>query len=165
MGDRVCLDTVSNMVPGEGMLVGNAGSGFFLVHSESLKNPYVAARPFRVNAGAVHAYLYLPEGKTKYLSEVKAGDEVLTVRHDGTTSVSYIGRAKIERRPLLLIEAEAEGQPVSLVLQNAETIRLTSPEGEAISVATLKPGDRVLAHVTQGGRHFGMAIEETITER
>ena len=88
MGDRVCLDTVSNMVPGEGMLVGNAGSGFFLVHSESLENPYVAARPFRVNAGAVHAYLYLPEGKTKYLSEVKAGDEVLTVRHDGTTSVS-----------------------------------------------------------------------------
>ncbi len=71
MGDRVCLDTVSNMVPGEGMLVGNAGSGFFLVHSESLENPYVAARPFRVNAGAVHAYLYLPEGKTKYLSEVE----------------------------------------------------------------------------------------------
>ena len=76
-----------------------------------------------------------------------------------------LAAAKIERRPLLLIEAEAEGQPVSLVLQNAETIRLTSPKGEALSVATLKPGDRVLSHVTKGGRHFGMAIEETITER
>jgi len=165
MGDRVCLDTVTNMSPGEGMLVGNSASGFLLVHSESLENPYVAARPFRVNAGAVHAYLYLPEGKTKYLSELKAGDEVLTVRYDGTASVSYLGRAKVERRPLLLVEAEAEGQPVSLVLQNAETIRLTSPEGEALSVAALKPGDRVLAHLTAGGRHFGMVIEETITER
>ncbi len=165
MGDRVCIDTVTNMSPGEGMLVGNAGSGFFLVHSESLENPYVAARPFRVNAGAVHAYLYLPEGKTKYLSELKAGDEVLTVRADGATAVSYVGRAKVERRPLLLVEAEAEGQPVSLVLQNAETIRLTSPEGEAISVATLTPGQVVLALVTRGGRHFGMAIEETIIEK
>jgi 3-dehydroquinate synthase II len=165
MGDRACVDTVSNMSPGEGMLVGNSGSGFFLVHSESLENPYVAARPFRVNAGAVHAYVYLPEGKTKYLGELKAGDEVLVVGHDGRTSVSYVGRNKLERRPMLLVEAEAGGEPISLVLQNAETIRLTSPTGEALSVAALKPGDQVLALVTTGGRHSGMAVEETITEK
>ena len=70
----------------------------------------VAARPFRVNAGAVHAYVLLPEGKTKYLSELKAGDEVLVVRHDGATSVAYVGRNKIERRPLMLVEAEAQMQ-------------------------------------------------------
>jgi len=165
MGDRACVDTVTNMGPGEGMLVGNSGSGFFLVHSESLENPYVAARPFRVNAGAVHAYLYLPEGKTKYLSELKAGDEVLLVSHDGRTTVSYVGRNKIERRPMLLVEAEAGGEAISLVLQNAETIRLTSPAGEAVSVATLKPGDQVLTLLAQGGRHFGTAVEETITEK
>ena len=113
----------------------------------------------------MHAYLYLPEGKTKYLSELKAGDEVLTVRYDGTTAVSTSAGAKVERRPLLLVEAEAQGHPVSLVLQNAETIRLTSPEGEARSVASLRPGDRVLAFLAQGGRHFGTAIEETITEK
>lgn len=165
MGDRACVDTVTNMGPGEGMLVGNSGSGFLLVHSESLENPYVAARPFRVNAGAVHAYIYLPEGKTKYLSELEAGDEVLVVGHDGRTSVSYVGRNKIERRPMLLVEAEAEGEAVSLVLQNAETIRLTSPTGEAVSLAALKPGDQVLALLMEGGRHFGTAVEETITEK
>jgi len=51
------------------------------------------------------------------------------------------------------------------VLQNAETIRLTRPDGSSLSVAVLKPGDQVLAHLTEGGRHFGMAVKETLTER
>jgi len=164
MGDRACVDTCSRMGQGEGMLVGNSGSAYFLVHSESLETPYVAPRPFRVNAGAVHAYVLLPEGKTKYLSELKAGDEVLLVRHDGATAVGYVGRNKIERRPLLLVEAEVGGETISLILQNAETIRLTAPDGTAVSVAALKPGDSVLVHVEAGGRHFGQQIEETITE-
>jgi len=165
MGDRACVDTCTRMGRGEGMLVGNSGQAFLLVHSESLETPYVAPRPFRVNAGAVHAYVLLPDGKTKYLSELNAGDEVLLVRHDGQTSVGYVGRNKIERRPLLLVEAEAAGRSVSLILQNAETIRLTSPEGEALSVASLKVGDEVLAHIETGGRHFGRQVEETITEK
>ena len=165
MGDRVCLDTCTEMKPGEGMLVGDASSAFFLVHSETIETPYVATRPFRVNAGAVHAYVLCPEGKTKYLDELKGGDPCLIVRHDGATQVAYLGRSKVERRPMLRVEAEAGGQVVSLVLQNAETIRLTRPGGEAISVAILKPGDQVLAHLTEGGRHFGMAVKETLTER
>jgi 3-dehydroquinate synthase II len=32
-------------------------------------------------------------------------------------------------------------------------------------VASLRPGDEVLAHLEAGGRHFGMAVEETIVER
>jgi 3-dehydroquinate synthase II len=165
MGDRACIDTCTQMRAGEGMLVGNSGRAFFLVHAESLETPYVAARPFRVNAGAVHAYAYLPGGKTKYLAELKAGDEVLVVRFDGRTSVAYVGRNKIERRPLLLVEAEVGGETISVILQNAETIRLTAPTGEALSVSSLHAGEQVLAHLEAGGRHFGMAIEETITER
>ena len=155
MGDRACLDTCTQMTLGEGMLVGNSGQAFLLVHSESLETPYVAPRPFRVNAGAVHAYVLLPEGRTKYLSELKAGDEVLLVRHDGSTAVGYVGRNKIERRPLLLVEAEAGGAAASLVLQNGETIRLTSPSGEAVSVATLKPGDQVRLHIHSIVEAFG----------
>ena len=71
MGDRVCVDTCTNMGPGEGMLVGNSSGGLFLVHAESLENPYVAPRPFRVNAGPVHAYIRVPGGKTKYLGELE----------------------------------------------------------------------------------------------
>jgi len=165
MGDRACLDTCTQMTLGEGMLVGNTASGFFLVHSESIDNPYVAARPFRVNAGAVHAYTLAPGGKTKYLADLKAGDEVLLVDFQGKSKTAYLGRNKIEKRPMLLIEAEAEGQPITLVMQNAETIRLVNPEGKAVSVTTLKPGDKVLGHIEKAGRHFGMQVDETLIER
>jgi 3-dehydroquinate synthase II len=165
MGDRSCLDTCTQMTVGEGMLVGNTASGFFLIHSESIDNPYVASRPFRVNAGAVHAYILTPGGKTKYLADLKAGDEVMLVDNDGRTQTAYLGRNKIERRPMLLIEAEAEGQPISLVLQNAETIRLMDPQGKAISVTNLKANDKVLAHIEKSGRHFGMKVEESLIER
>ena len=165
MGDRCCLDTCTQMSLGEGMLVGNTASGFFLVHSESIDNPYVASRPFRVNAGAVHAYTLTPGGKTKYLADLKAGDEVMLVDYHGRTQPAYLGRNKIERRPMMLIEAQAEGMPVSLVLQNAETIRLVDAQGKATSVTSLKPGDKVLAHVEKSGRHFGMKVEETLVER
>jgi 3-dehydroquinate synthase II len=165
MGDRSCLDTCTQMTVGEGMLVGNTASGFFLVHSESIDNPYVAARPFRVNAGAVHAYILTPGGKTKYLADLKAGDEVMLVDYKGRTQTAYLGRNKIERRPMILVEAEADGQPISLVLQNAETIRLMDPQGQATSITNLKPGDKVLAHVEKSGRHFGMKVEESLIER
>jgi 3-dehydroquinate synthase II len=165
MGDRACLDTCTQMGLGEGMLVGNTASGFFLVHSESIDNPYVASRPFRVNAGAVHAYTLAPGGKTKYLADLKAGDEVLVVDYEGKSQTAYLGRNKIEKRPMMLIEAEAEGQPISLVMQNAETIRLVSPDGKAISVTELKVGDEVLGHVEKAGRHFGIQVDETLIER
>ena len=165
MGDRVCVDTCTNMGHGQGMLVGNTTEGFLLVHSESIENPYVAARPFRVNAGAVHAYTLAPGGKTRYLSDLKSGDDVLVVDHQGRTQVAYVGRSKIERRPLLLVKADASGREIALVLQNAETIRLTTPAGQPVSVAVLKPGDTILAHRMGGARHFGMKVTETLKER
>src|SRR4030042_1710319 len=165
MGDRACLDTCTQMVPGEGMLIGNTASGFFLVHSESIDNPYVASRPFRVNAGAVHAYTLCPGGKTKYLADLKAGDEVMIVDYQGISQTAYLHRKKMEKRPMMLIEARAEEHPISLVLQNAETIRLVNPDGKAVSVTTLKPGDKVLTHIEKAGRHFGMQVEETLIER
>ncbi len=165
MGDRACLDTCTQMIPGEGILVGNTASGFFLVHSESIDNPYVASRPFRVNAGAVHAYTFAPGNKTKYLADLKAGDEVMIVDFHGKSQTAYLGRNKIEKRPMMLIEAQAENQPISLVLQNAETIRLVSPDGKATSVTSLKTGDSVLVHIEKAGRHFGMKVDETLIER
>jgi 3-dehydroquinate synthase II len=166
IGDRVCVDTCGNLDRDEGLLVGNSSQGLFLVHAENIDNPYVACRPFRINAGAVHSYVRVPGGKTRYLGELMTGDPVLIVNRIGATYVSYVGRAKVEKRPLLVVYArDGEEKEYSIVLQNAETIRLTAPDGPAISVACLKEGDRVLGHVEQGGRHFGMAVEETITEK
>lgn len=165
MGDRVCVDTCSLLADGEGLLVGNTSEAFLLVHAETLENPYVAPRPFRVNAGTVHAYALMPEKKTRYLSEFGVGDGVLVVDAHGQTRRAVVGRVKIERRPLLVVEAERDGTKVSLVLQNAETIRLVGENGAAISVVDLAPGTRVLGYATTGGRHFGMAVDETIIEK
>ena len=110
MGDRVCVDTCSNLGLGEGMLVGNSSGGLFLVHAESLENPYVAPRPFRVNAGPVHAYIRVTGDKTRYLGELAAGDEVLVVNHQGRTTPAVVGRVKVERRPLMLVAADG-GRP------------------------------------------------------
>jgi 3-dehydroquinate synthase II len=165
MGDRVCVDTCTMMKQREGLLVGNSSRGFFLIHSESVKNPYVAPRPFRVNAGPVHAYVMAPGGKTRYLSELEAGDSVLGVNSKGETAPLVVGRVKIERRPLLLIQAATPAGPVNTIVQNAETIRLVGRKGEPISVVRLRPGDRILGYVEDAGRHFGHKIRETITEK
>jgi 3-dehydroquinate synthase II len=164
MGDRVCVDTCSLMHVGEGMLVGSQSRAFFLVQSESEDSPYVAARPFRVNAGAVHAYIKVGE-MTKYLSELKSGDEVTVVNKDGQAQTAIVGRSKIEKRPMILIEAEAEGERISTLLQNAETIKLVGADGSPKSVADLKIGDQVMVYLEEGARHFGMSIEESIIEK
>lgn len=165
IGDRACVDTCSIMQIGEGMLVGSFASGLFLIHSETLESEYVASRPFRVNAGPVQAYIMTPGNKTKYLSDLEAGDEVLTVNSKGEASTAIVGRMKIEKRPLLLIEAEYEGIKIRTLVQNAETIRLVTDKEEPISVAKLKVGDKVLAYFSEEARHFGMAIEEQIIEK
>lgn len=165
MGDRVCVDTCSLMSVGEGMLVGSQSNALFLIHSESEESPYVASRPFRVNAGAVHAYTLTGE-KTRYLSEIKAGDEVLIVAKDGGARSAVVGRLKIEKRPLMLVDAETEdGRKISTLLQNAETVKLVCKDGTPISVVKLKEGDEVMVHLEDAGRHFGTKIDESIIEK
>ena len=164
LGDRVCIDTSSLLEQGEGMLIGSSSACLFLICSESFDSEYVNSRPFRVNAGAVHSYILCPDGTTCYLSEVKAGTPLLSRLPDGTLRPVDTGRVKIERRPMILIEAEAAGRKHSVVVQNAETIRLGTPAG-AVSVADLSIGDKVLVRLESGGRHFGHAMAETILEK
>lgn len=168
LGHRVCCDTIAMLHRGQGMLVGNSADFTFLVHAETEHNEYVAARPFRINAGAVHAYTRLPHDKTCYLEELKAGREVQIVDQDGRTMITTVGRIKLEVRPMLLIRAKVstpEGEKQGAVfLQNAETIRLTAPGGRPVSVVSLRPGDKILCRIDEAGRHFGMRIKEEIAE-
>lgn len=164
-GDRVCIDTTTMMHPGEGMLIGSYSKAMVLIHSESLESEYVASRPFRVNAGPVQAYVMVPGGKTRYLSELEAGDEVLIVNTKGETKKSIVGRSKIEKRPLLLIEAEYDDVKIKTLVQNAETIRLVDDNGEPVSVSVLKPGDKIKIFIDEKARHFGMSIDENIIEK
>ena len=170
MGHRVCVDTLSLMRTGQGMLTGNSAAFTFLVNAETEHNEYVASRPFRINAGAVHAYAAMPGDATAYLGELQGGDTVLIVDEKGNTSTAVIGRVKVEQRPMLMIQAEVKGdgggppRRGGVFLQNAETIRLVRPDGSAVSVVSLKPGDRVLCRLDEAGRHFGMRISEDIKE-
>ena len=158
-GARVCIDTCDLMKEGEGLLVGCQSLGLFFVEAEVHETPFVASRPFRVNAGSISLYVLAPGEKTRYLSELKAGDEVLIVDRQGRTRTTNIGRVKIEWRPLLLIEAECEGRTLKTILQNAETIRLVTADGSK-SVKDLEKGDKVLVRLEEGGRHFGTLVEE-----
>jgi 3-dehydroquinate synthase II len=106
-----------------------------------------------------------PGNKTKYLSELETGDEVLTVDQEGNTRTAIVGRVKIEKRPLMLVEADYEGVVLRTLLQNAETIRLVGEDGNPISVANLKVGDKIMVYLDPNARHFGMAIEESIIEK
>ena len=163
-GERVCIDTASMLKTGEGLLVGSKANFLFLIHNESVGSSFTSPRPFRVNAGAVYCYTLLPDGKTKYLSEVESGAEVL-VNKEGMSRL-VVGRSKIETRPLRLIKAEINGELGSIILQNAETIRVVTKEGSLVSVTDLKVGNEILAHILrQTGRHFGMEVDEYILEK
>ena len=146
------------------MLRGSYSNCLFLIQSESEDNGYVASRPFRVNAGAVHSYMEVPGGGTRYLSEIKGGDTVLLCDENGNTRVASVGRCKVEKRPLLMVTATDGRKEYTVMLQNAETIKMVGIKG-SVSVTKLKPGDKILARIETGGRHFGMAIEETISEK
>ncbi|GIL45347.1 hypothetical protein Vafri_2610 [Volvox africanus] len=157
LGDRACVDLAGLMQPGEGLLVGSFARCLALVHSECGESQYIASRPFRVNAGPVHAYVLCPDGRTRYLSELASGMEVVVADPAGRCRTAVVGRVKIERRPLVLVElatpAELEGKVDgalmeqgagevarhSLMLQNAETVKLVGPARGHASRAAPKP--------------------------
>jgi len=166
VGDRVCLDTASILNKGEGILVGSQAKNLFLVHNESSGSKFTSPRPFRVNAGSIHSYVLLPDGKTKYLSELESGDEVLAVDFKGNSRTVLVGRVKIERRPLMLIKVSLGEGVGSILLQNAETIPLIDTDGKQIPVTELKVGDNVLIKTSvTSGRHFGVAVNEFVLEK
>ncbi len=68
IGDRVCIDLISMLEIGDGMLVGSNSKSLVLVHGETVESEFVPTRPFRVNAGPVNAYILMADGSTKYLS-------------------------------------------------------------------------------------------------
>lgn len=168
MGERVCIDTVSMLDYGEGMLVGNRSNFLFLIHNESIGSSFTSPRPFRVNAGAVHCYTLVPDGNTKYLSELESGSQVLIVNNTGAVRKVVVGRSKIESRPLRLFKASInEKEYGSIIVQNAETIRFVDPDGNLIPVTHIKPDDKIMVYSLEPtGRHFGMQVsDEYILEK
>jgi len=166
MGERVCVDTCSHFRQDEGILVGSHSRGMILACSETHPLPYMPTRPFRVNAGALHSYTLSANERTSYLSELRSGGKVLAVDSAGRTRVVTVGRVKIERRPLLVIDAAApSGEPVNLIVQHDWHVRVVGVGGTVLNTTDFKPGDKVLGYLPEQARHVGYAIDEFCIER
>jgi 3-dehydroquinate synthase II len=169
LGDRVCIDCTGLFHDGEGLLIGSTARSFALVHAETQTSDLIAARPFRVNAGAVHSYLLGPGGRTMYLSEVRAGTQVLAVsapppQGKQGARLLTVGRAKLETRPHTILHWESPTGPASVVLQTAETVRVVTPQGPK-SVTALGVGDAILVHHETAARHTGLPVDGKLEER
>ena len=171
LGDRYCLDFLSSFSAGEGILVGSSARTLFLVHSETIPSTFVPTRPFRVNAGAPHAYVMMSDGSTKYMAELQSGDGVLAVSSSGETRKVVLGRVKIEQRPMVKIT----GKKINILHQNdntshvfmqqAETVRLVSEHLHAVAVTELQPGQLILGWEGHDARHVGVPVQGGIEER
>lgn len=165
MGHRSCIDLATLFEPTEGMIVGSTSQGGILCCPEVFYLPYMELRPFRVNAGAVHSYVYQADNRTNYMSELKAGWPAQIVGIDGRTRTVPVGRIKTEIRPLRLIEVEFDGgEKVNVIMQDDWHVRIFSAEGKPLNITELKPGDKVLGHTSTPGRHVGIPVDETIEE-
>ena len=159
VAERVCIDTTSLLNLGEGMLCGSFSNTLTLIHAETIDSEFVPTRPFRVNAGSIHSYILMKDNTTKYISELKSGDEILIVNKNGNTRITNIGRIKLEKRPLVKIqwvnENNIEG---NIILQQAETVRLIGKDLNPISITKLKKGMQILIHNSIQTRHIGTPI-------
>ncbi|ETT65441.1 3-dehydroquinate synthase [Paenibacillus sp. FSL R7-277] len=165
MGYRACVDTTSLMTQIEGMIIGSTSRGGLLVSSETHYLPYMELRPFRVNAGAIHSYIWTPQGMTEYLANLKAGSRVLCVDVEGNTREVSVGRVKTEMRPLIKIEVDAGNEVINTIVQDDWHIRILGFNGEPYNASTLKPGDELAAYICSGGRHVGIKIDEHFEEK
>jgi len=159
VGLRACIDACDTMGPGEGMLIGSFSSLLTLVEAEVAESGFTKPRPFRVNAGAISQYVLGAGGLTPYLSDLRSGDSVLAVSRSGEARPLTVCRMKVEKRPLKIIEARLNNVRGKAFLQDAETIRVVTPEGSK-SVRDLKPGDKIIVYAPRKtGRHFGTPVE------
>lgn len=164
IGDRVIVDTTSMLGEREGMLVGSSGAFLLHVISEVKGSRYTRPRPFRVNAGALHSYTLLADGETRYLSELEPGDRVVVAGRGSHARSVRVGRLKIERRPLTMIEVKSWAERYTLFAQEAETVRVSGMKGP-VPVTEVRAGDRLWGVSLPSARHFGKVVEETIIER
>jgi 3-dehydroquinate synthase II len=163
-GDRVIVDTTSLLRPAEGLLIGSSAGFLFHIASEAVGSAFTRPREFRVNAGAAHSYALLADGTTRYLAELSPGDAVLIAEPRGSIRSARVGRLKIERRPLVMVQGRYAGREFTVFLQEAETVRL-STDTEHVPTTQLRAGTAVLGVALPEARHLGRVVEETITER
>lgn len=166
MGNRACVDLVAIFDENEGLLIGSTSSGGIFCCPEVFYLPYMELRPFRVNAGGIHSYIFHHDESTNYLSELKSGSRVTVISHAGKLRPAIVGRIKVEVRPLRLIKAVfPSGSEINVILQDDWHVRVFSADAKPMHVSNLRPGDKLLGLESTPGRHVGIKIVENIFEQ
>tara|TARA_B100000401_G_scaffold101088_1_gene65316 strand:- start:368 stop:1306 length:939 start_codon:yes stop_codon:yes gene_type:complete len=165
VGERVCIDLTRRINEGQGAASGSISGKLCLIHGETISSEYVPNRPFRINAGAIHSYILMADGMTKYMSELETGDEIAILSSSGSIETAIVGRLKIELRPLLVVKFEISGEEGQVVVQQAETVRFVSPKGTAVSVTDSKAGDKITVFTDDRVRHIGIALDGEMVEK
>lgn len=159
-GTRVEIDLVDMLSEDEGILVGDSAKGFICVLAETRETNTYPPRPFRINAGAIHQYIYIGNNETRYLSELKAGDSVIVTNGTNERPVK-IGRVKIEKRKFERIILESG---VSATLQVADSVFILG-DGKAEHFCSISNATIAYCGMSDVARHKGKVIEETIVEK
>ena len=170
IGDRVCVDFVQLLQPGEGVWLGSCARALALVHGEVFDSEFVPSRPFRVNCGAVHSYILMADGNLRYLAELRAGDVVKVFNMASMSSRDVVvGRVKIEPRPLIKVTFASNEVSGNVFLQQAETVRLVcsqrnSTSWTAVSVTSMSTEDALFLRLQTRGTHLGKSIDADVLE-
>lgn len=162
-GMRVCLDFIDLLDHKDGLYVGNTGYGYIKVLSENRSSADYPPRPFRINCGAFHQYVFQQE-KSRYLHEIKPGEE-LVVTGDSMKRQLSVGRIKIEKRPFFRLECRSEQGTISATLQKSSSVFLNEKAKGEVSILDLQVGDQISCLQDTPGRHLGEKIDETIIEK
>jgi len=165
IGERVCIDLTRRLEKGQGMAIGSIAGMLCIIHGETVPSEFVPTRPFRVNAGAIHSYVLMADGKTKYLHELSSGDEVAILSCSGIEGSAIIGRLKIEVRPLLLVRFQGDIDEGQTTVQHAETVRFVTPDGSHLSVTEANSGDEISVFRDNRARHIGLPIDGRMSEK
>ena len=165
VGERVCIDLTRRITEGQGAATGSISGKLCLIHGETISSEYVPNRPFRINAGAIHSYILMADGRTRYMSELETGDEIAILSSLGNIETAVVGRLKIEMRPLLVVRFEISGEKGQAVVQQAETVRFVSPTGIAVSVTEAKAGDKITVFTDYRVRHMGIPLDGRMVEK
>ena len=160
-GTRVEIDFIDLLSENEGVLVGDSAKGYVRVLAECRKTETYPPRPFRVNAGAIHQYICIGDSKTKYLSELKSGDQIMV--SDGQSErLITIGRLKLEKREFIRLQFDSG---ISATLQKADSVYLAGKES-AVHLLDVDTNSNIQIFIDTGvARHKGEVIKEEITEK
>ncbi|RKL66611.1 3-dehydroquinate synthase [Salipaludibacillus neizhouensis] len=162
-GMRVCIDFIDVLQQNDGLYVGNTGHGYIKVLSENRQSDGYPPRPFRINCGSYHQYLF-QEDKSIYLHEVDAGNQIEVTGEQDNKSLS-VGRVKIEKRPFLRVECKNGDSIVSATLQKSTSVHVVEESKGDTSIIDLNVGDRIACMEDMPGRHLGEKIDEFIIEK